>query len=236
MVNKKPAKQINEQKWRRLNIIREKLREKPLTSKEITQLIFKNSANRTNLRTIQNYLAELIGLELVCYDSASGLYSSNERKIALLSKHDYDIALKHSERLVLTNREKQRLDCMMPFSALQMLVFWDEEETKHDPDYGRFHEHLKTGYPELFLQMENYKQEVKRLGLSSRYDVPVLRLPSTHHELDNIEDREKKKLERMRSLLVGEIYSLVDRVKHGVPLEGSCDACPGCYLSVKQRS
>ena len=163
MVNIKPAKEINAQKWRRMKLILEKLREKPLPSKEICRIVFSSSAiDRTKLRTIQNYLAELIGLDLINYDPFSGVYSSNENKIVFKSKHDYDLALNHSKRLVHLTRDTQPHDYVSPSETLRTLAFWEDNVTNHDAEDTRFLQHLKTGYYEIFQLMEEYRQKIKK--------------------------------------------------------------------------
>jgi predicted transcriptional regulator len=236
MVNQKPAKQINAQKWQRMKLILKELSEKPLTSNDITKLVFKTAANRSDIRTIQNYLAELIGLELISYDSANGVYSSNKNKIVFQSKEDYEIALKHSQLLVLTTKDRQGLDSIEPFFELRRLTF--SEDYRLDVEDERFLQHLKTGYYDIIQLMEKYKQRFKELGLNPNYDhspkyLEELLNPSRVSENEK-RVRQDQELLDMRDLLIGRIYSLVDRVKHGIPLEGSCDACPGRYFSVKE--
>ena len=75
-------------------------------------------------------------------------------------------------------------------------------------------------------------QITKGSRINPRYDISHFG-PPQFPELGKVEELKRIEIENMGSLLVGEIYSLVDRVKHGVPLEGNCDACPGRYLSIE---
>jgi hypothetical protein len=227
----KTAKQLNEQKLLRMKLILEKLRERTMGSSDLGLTVFGHNMNRTEFRSLQNYLSELIGLGLVERDTNLGIYSSNDNKIIFQSKHDYDIAFKHSQRLVLSTRDTQRLDFMFPPSALRILVFWDDNITEHDPEDGRFLQHLKTGYYDIFQLMETYRQKVKELGLSPRFDIP--HIGENPDRAKNISQNDLKELENLKAQLIGKVYLLVDCVKNGSPLKGSCETCPGRYLAIK---
>lgn len=96
----KTAKQINEQKWRRMRLILDKLEEKPMSTSEIEQLFSKSAGDKIVKRSVQNYMAELIALGLVFYNSEDGIYELLENKKVFQNRHNYEIALKHSEKLL----------------------------------------------------------------------------------------------------------------------------------------
>jgi hypothetical protein len=228
MVNLKPAREITAQKCCRMNIIRERLKEKPMPSREICSIVFRSSFNRSELRTIQNYLTELIDLNLISYDPSSDVYSSNENKIVFQSKHDYDIALKHSRLLVFSTSDKQRLDQMDHYAALELLVHQDKENV--DVDDQCLLQHVKTGYYELFSLLDEYRKKINEMGFS--VSISLLKLERTFPERID-QERIKEELVDLRDLLVGKIYSIVNDVRNGIPLQGSCDCCPGLKITIK---
>jgi len=59
-------------------------------------------------------------------------------------------------------------------------------------------------------------------------------LQSPEMQSPEISENDKKELKNMKSQLIGEISTLVSRVaNYDNVLEGSCDACPSRYFSIK---
>lgn len=83
------------------------------------------------------------------------------------SKHDYDLALKHSKNLVFSTSEKQRFDQMDPFLALDLLAFHDVNKLCPDVDDECFVQHLRTGYQkDVYVLMQKYRQLMDETGFS----------------------------------------------------------------------
>jgi hypothetical protein len=177
-------------------------------------------------RTVQNYLAELVGIGVFNYDPEEKRYAWFE-DLRVLSGKEHEIALKHSMSLVFSTRDKQRLDQMNPSWAVEWIVFHDRIEDKTMDNLCIF-QHLKSGYPEVYELMEKYRKIYSSKYLTrtagfvqeSTTEVPVRPLnpkkePKRAKEAENVED-----------LLIGKIYSIARQVKHGTPLEGHCDYCP----------
>jgi hypothetical protein len=189
MKTQKTAKQINEQKWKRLKLILEKLKEKPLSMAEIKQLIYeKSTIDKIATRSLHNYVDELIAIDLVSRNSEAGVYELLENKKVFQSKDDYEISLRHSKCLMISTREKQRLDQINPFMALDLLVFryvgssqgLDENNVFLNPQLGgdlddkHLMQHIRTGYYDVYLLMQNYRQIMDEMGFSKIPRFPKL--------------------------------------------------------------
>jgi hypothetical protein len=182
---KKTAKQINKKKWERMKLILEKLKEKPMSMAEIEHLIHWSMRQR---RTLHNYMEELIALDLVIRNSETGVYELFENKRVFQSRDDYEVSLKHSRCLMLSTKEKQRLDQINPFMALDLLVFryvgssqgLDENNVLLDPQLGGdlddqcLIQHIRTGYYEVYLLMQKYRQNMDEMGFSKIPHFPKL--------------------------------------------------------------
>jgi hypothetical protein len=178
---RRTASQINEQKWKRMRLILDKLKEKnPMSGDEIEQLICgKSQADKIVKRSVQNYLAELRALGLIVHDLKAGIYQLAESKKVFQSKHDYEIALNHSRRLVLSRKDSQRLDQMSPNAALDLLVFGRARAlgSERDVDNECLVQHLRTGYyREVYALMERYRQLMDETGLSKIPSIPKFSL------------------------------------------------------------
>jgi hypothetical protein len=235
------AKQVNEKKWLRLKLVLQNLRKKgPLTSSEICQLLFGPSMNKTDLRSAQNYLAELVALDLVSYEITRGVYELADSKRVFQSKADYNLAFAHSKHIVLTDMGNQGLEDIDDDFILDRLAFLEEDLKEQDKegwgkaeiDFDREYllQHLKTGYPEIHLLIQRYKQiRVKH------------RIHSSMHTLGDLkpekpfEEKDWKELENLRDLFAGKISRLVREVKDGIPLSGFCDGCPGTKVTIKDK-
>jgi len=166
MKGRRTAKEINEQKWRRMRLILDKLKEKPMSTVEIEQLVCgRPSADKIVKRSVQNYLAELSALGFVFLNPEVGVYELTENKKVFQSKHDYDIALKHSKNLIFSTSMKQRLDSMNPFLALDLIVFNDTNANQDIDDVCLF-QHFQSGYSEVCMLMQKYRKLMDKMGLS----------------------------------------------------------------------
>ena len=119
----------------------------PITIRDAEKIV--NSMGKVSRRMVENYLNALKALGLVEYDPEEQLYESTQaKKRVFRSKHDYDLALKHSKNLVLSTNEKQRLDGMDPFLALDLIVFHDDPNREDEDNvYDKcLFQHLITGY------------------------------------------------------------------------------------------
>jgi hypothetical protein len=176
----KTSKEINEQKRKRMLLIIDNLRERPMPLAEIEQLVCKSQTDRIVRRSVQNYLAELIALRLVNYNFQARLYEWTENKREFRNKHDYDIALKHSRYLTLSTSEKQRLDQTDPYLALDLLAYIDEQWNQ-DVDDQCLVQHLRTGYFEVYSLLQSYRQAMDKMGFSERGSLPKLSGSSSNH-------------------------------------------------------
>jgi hypothetical protein len=171
MVSHRTPKETNDLKWKRMRLIMDRLKEKPMLLEEIEQLVCKSQTDKIGRRSVQNYLAELIALQLVSYDSKTKLYEWIDNKMKFQNKHEYDVALKHSRNLVLTTPKRRGLDQTNPCRALDLLVY----ESDRDINYQCFTQHLRTGYfHQIYALMEKYHQLMDETALSETEGLPKL--------------------------------------------------------------
>ena len=147
-----------------------------MTFKEICESLRKANLieeNKIGERTVQNYLAELVAIEIIIYDRSFGIYkfAENEKQV-YESQHDYQVALTHSKNLLFSNRKEntQRLDHTNPYLAIDLLVY----EPERDADDFATLQHLKTGYHEIFEALQKYRQLMDETGLSKCSCLPKL--------------------------------------------------------------
>ena len=251
--------EINRAKWARVRLILDKLKEQSMTLSEIEHLVYGKGSTKITLRTVQNYIAELKALGLVTCDPEEKIYElTGVKKKVFQSKHDYDLALKHSRNLVFSTEEKQRFDQMNPFLALDLLAFHDTQEIQ---DIGHishlddkcFVQHLKTGYfKEVYSLMQKYRQLMDETGFSKRTGFPKLSetlgdlftgltpqesvsQAATLKENKHAEEEKLNEIENLRNLLIEKIYSIANDVKNGIPLQGYCDYCPEQKITIKSK-
>lgn len=216
---KKTNKEFNEEKWKRMRLIMEKLEEAPMVFKEIFALFSPKS--KIIERTVQNYLAELKALGIIVYDALTGEYDLACKKIVYKTKNDHELALRHSEKLISftlhIGHEPNEID---PFYWIYRFVY----EPKRDI---HFMSHLKTGYHRtIWLKLESCRKIIEtyeRLNEGSTF--------SRHNE--EIPPKVRKEFDRLNEEFVKELSLTVAQVKHGIPLKGSCELCPAKSITVK---
>jgi hypothetical protein len=244
--NMPTMQEINRQKWARMRKIIEILKQKPLTFNEIRDLFTKEKIRGKILeRSLQRYLEELKALGLITYN---GQYHWAETKRVFQNKAEYEAFLKHSETLTFSGIANILLDEMNPYFGLDMLIF----EPEKDKNLACLMQHIKTGYPDVFNLMEKYRRTMDKTGLAQTPNIPKFRLPTEPALKDNaqvvvldpfkalresglkieVSDKEVKELVNLRDLLIGKIYMIIAKVKHGTPLQGKCDLCP--ELTIKE--
>jgi len=248
-------------KWERMRKLLETLQQGPLSASDACRWLGMPQ-NRTGLRTVENYLAELRGIGLVHYDPANKVYeAAGVRKRIFTSRDDYELALKHSRGLVLSSKLKLRLDQTEPALALDELVFTDEA-SGGDKDYICLKQHLKTGYfEEVYIPMQRYRQLLDETGISKCPSFPKLFCPEFSSETPDelvaeaasmrgslpsaegmkeyaaqlhldVDVKKLREIMELRDSLVGKVYSIVYDIKHGIPLRGCCDSCPDRSLTI----
>lgn len=176
MTRNKPMSEINELKWSRMRHIIEKLKQQPMTFEQIFENLQKTELikdDRIGKRSVQNYIAELRAIGIASYDSSSGIYKFAEHeKQVFESKHDYQIALAHSKKLLFSSEKEntQRFDHTNPYLAIDLLAY----EPERDADDFAILQHLKTGYPETYEVLCKYRQLMDETGLSKITCLPKL--------------------------------------------------------------
>ena len=204
-----------------MRLIMDKLKEKPMSSSEIEQLFCKSAIGKIVRRSVQNYMAELIALGLVFHNSEAGVYELTENKKVFQSKHDYDIALKHSRYLTLSTSDKQRLDQSNPYLALDLLVYHDKEN--RDVDDQCLFQHIKTGYYEVYSLLQKYRKIMDARGYSKYPHFPKLH---SHFEFTDRSPWE----------MVAEVALLQDEEKRERHVEGEIAGNEYMYSSdLKER-
>lgn len=157
-VMRRSMKEIRKKKIQQLRRILEKIKERPRTFGEIQKII-----NDVKKRTLHNYLAELKGLGLIVFDEKTSRYSaSGSTRQVFSSKHDYELALEHSKRMVFGDPRDVVED--MRGTPLSSEVYnpsriaFEASELAIWRSSTPLISHLKTGYfREIWLPLEEYR-------------------------------------------------------------------------------
>jgi len=215
------------------------IRESPKSYSELSKLVPGSTLDRYLIKYLSNW--KLI------YKGEDGRWRWFQDQTIYRNEQEYEIALKHSENIVIPMVGSETIRAN-PFYSIDELTLL-EYESLSDVDLALFKNHLKTGYPETYDKMLKYKEMLIEHDLIDRPHIPKL---SCFIEFDHgdIYDREVsfyssikegfsydpeaifdsgKELElvfNLRDNLVGEIYSIINEVKNGIPLKGHCQACP----------
>jgi len=163
------------EKARSLKTILGLLEQHPHKFGELFESVKKETKLKIKERTLHRHLDTLLELNLIVYDDKEGEYClPQSKKQVFESKHDYDLALKHSRLLVFSTKETQRFDQMDPFLALDVVVFFDDPLNR-DIDNECVMQHLKTGYyKEVYVFMQKYRQLLDKTGVSLWAGLPKL--------------------------------------------------------------
>ncbi len=165
------------------------------------------------------------------------------------TRHEYELALYHSRRIVLSSEGNIRYDEIDPFLTLDTLAILDKKLLSNDDD-KKFLDHLKTGYPETYETLMAYREKLNQVGFFTKEEVSKPYLGSLDYDFEspaervqiaasfrtglteisewysNYDQEKIAELFNMRDLLVGRIYSIINSVSHNIPLKGHCDYCP----------
>lgn len=241
--------EILKQKPLTFNEIRDLFKEK--TKEKIKEKILE--------RSLQRYLEELKALGLITYD---GQYHWAETKRAFQSRQEYEIFLKHSEALTFSGIANILLDEMNPYFGLDMLIFEPEKDknlaclmqhiksgypevfdlmqkyrrTMDKTGLAKIPNIPKFTLPTDFNFDDSTPEETAAKAAALKGDQivvldPFKALRESGLKIE-VSDKEVKELVNLRDLLVGKIYTIIAKVKHGSPLEGKCDLCP--ELAIKE--
>jgi hypothetical protein len=237
------SKETNELKWKRMRLIIDEVKNRPLSLFELEELVSKKApVNMITKRTVQNYMAELKALGLVVYNKQERIYEHTENKKVFKNKYNYNIALKHSKNLMFSTKKKQRFDQMDPYFALEMVLLndqkkWTEKDDFHKDlyDFRCVYQHLRTGYPKLNPLIDKYREQNKNKKKRPVGCGPYLGNLSIEQRMEYFakEIEKQNKVNDSDALLVGKLYFIFRQVKEGIPLQGNCDYCPDKKVSIK---
>ena len=198
-------------------------------------------------RMAQNYLRELCELGVLIYDEENGVYKpATVEKMSFNNRREYELALEHSKRLLFTqpDSEFQRYDLMSPWTVIDILAGLNQSALREEDQC--FLEHLKWGYPEIYINLEKYRESAIKLGHSPLdmspsfrgiFDLELNRGFQSQEERDKFYAENRREIEEFKNLreqLIGEIYNIMGAVKHGIPLKGHCKYCPHLHLTIKE--
>ena len=166
----KSMKHIRQAKHQRMKKILEALRQSPRMYRELVEIAYGSKPTSSEERTVQNYLAELKGLDLIEYDETSKIYYiAGTRKLVFANKNEYKMALKHSKELFLSSeheqffpssKHEQLFDFKDPFLVLDEFVY-------NQKLYPNQISHIKTGYnTEIWSPIKKYLDLMKKYGLN----------------------------------------------------------------------
>ncbi|MEM2915410.1 MAG: hypothetical protein QXH91_08455 [Candidatus Bathyarchaeia archaeon] len=229
------AKKYWKHRWRQ---IIQKLREKPLTVKELYELKLKNKPKDLNdprpipLRSLYRILEAMEYISLV-YRGEDKKWHWCEEK-GMIESQNYDAALKHSRLIIFGIKDKMiGIEDLLQHSILSAVPSEKEEVG------AAWTQHLKTGYPDLY----NLHIELQKFQEEHPYGFPSIQMLGTSkegnllkkvEELGEPKDINDKRLE-LASNYFAQAMRIVWLVKLGTPLRGYCDSCPTRYIQIKGK-
>ncbi|EMR73187.1 hypothetical protein MCGE09_00024 [Thaumarchaeota archaeon SCGC AB-539-E09] len=164
-----------EEKFVRMNLIREAVSNEARSFKDIVSLIYGANLPRTANRTLQYDLSGLRILGLVELRE-DGRYHSTDNRMTFSNKAELELAVKHSKKILFTDGYFQGFDDILPQAVPSCLM---------NPEHSLVLEHIKTGYyQEIYLLLLHYIEfEENHPEITSKTHTPV-KFP-----IDLIEDR-----------------------------------------------
>jgi hypothetical protein len=233
-----------------MNAIRNLLKEGPKPIQELQKLYNSYELGRASNRILQYDLSGLKTLGLI--EVNGDLYKEMTSK-KTYAPQEYELAIEHSKRLLISDKENQRLDRYYPQLAVDYLIFPTPPQVGYDFDYydkiwvdppknndetSLIMQHIKTGYfRDLYLSVENYRTSILKYKLlgdtrpilmqgfleKNNFDIYSSKMPKADYD----------ELFKLRSQIAIGLFEIIDKVKHGIPLEGTCDFCPSNAIEIK---
>ena len=238
MTGQKTDAQIKREKWLRLQLILNALKERPMKLTEIEQL-FKDKQIEVSRRTIQNYLEELKELDDIRYDKTKAKYYYRFFP-KVFSPQEYKLTLDHSNRLLSTSDELKHHDSyegeVTPRIILDLMLQQKE-------DFGELFclkQHFRTGYyDEFWLPFQMFSALMEKhnypiVSASQEFMKVVHGHPTNAPEVvfGEVSNNDSAQLVELKKQLLITLYKIMIDVKHGAFLRGSCDHCPMLKVSI----
>jgi len=222
------------------------LKESPKTFNELKKT---GVPERSLARILKEYLPDW-GL---VYKDENNYYNWYENVRTYENENDYKLALNHSKRLVLSSLGNKRYDKTDPFLMLDTLAFLDKDPLLNNDDVN-FLRHLETGYIDAYKFLMEYRKLLDEMGFRDLEEYGLPLFGKFNHDFESPDeliqvaasirvgysmmsnyysDYDQNKIKRLlflRDLLVGRIYSIVNGVKHNIPLRGHCSYCPNIKI------
>ena len=220
-------KEIYDEKVRRNRLILENLNTEK-TPKELTKIVYPefkdinleraSNSEKTRFRykekNIYNDLKFLLDLNVIEYDKERGTCQKAGIKKKFFREAELDMAIKHAKNLIIENNPIASI--FGTSMIVDYLAFNDKALTKGK----QILDHLKTGYPEIYETLKEYKKMVDE----SDY-IPDCTKP---HPIPLGSWRElPKHIAPIKEKLVGQFeLRIMETVKEGQPILGECEQCP----------
>jgi len=89
-----------------------------------------------------------------------------------------------------------------------------------------------------FSNYPGFPKRFRSLGdvFANRTPQEMVTQAATLKEHEHAEKEKLNEIESLRNLLVGKIYSIVNDVGNGIPLQGYCDYCPDRKVTIKGKA
>ena len=225
------------------------IREKgAVSSSELTKMLFGSNFDRSELRSVQNYLFELVALGLLLRgDGARDKYLLSENRRIFKTKTDLELALNHSKRLLqkdhyLDEIKTEKLlshfktgytkEIWIPFTEYTNLIKTNNATTSLLPKFG-FLPLVKSNKLEDLVMKPKSKPKGGPYPARIKYDFDQSEVESTEAPKKHARPEVMDRLVRLQETLLEKLLRVEDNIQDGVPLEGICEACPIKYFSVK---
>lgn len=145
-----PVEIDRSEKFNRMNKVRDALATHELSFGELLGMVYGKNPTKAATRTLQYDLEGLRILNLITLEN--GVYKTLERKQVFKTEGEYKTALKHSQNLLITQKNDytQKFDLMAPGVATDVLA---------SGEHPLLIEHLRTGYyREIYQPLMRYRE------------------------------------------------------------------------------
>ena len=216
-------------------------------SSELTKMLFESNPGPSELRSVQNYLLELVELGLLMKGDRSDQYLLAENKRVFETKNDLELALNHSKRLLqkdhyLDEIKTEKLlshfktgytkEIWIPFTEYTNLIKTNNATTSLLPKFG-FLPLVKSNRLEDLVMKPKSKPKGGPYPTRIKYDLEQHEVESTETPNKHVHPEVMERLVSLQETLLEKLLRVEDNIQDGVPLEGICKACPIKYLTVK---
>ena len=217
------------------------------SSSELNKVLFGSKTDRSTLRSVQNYLFELVELGLLMKGDCSDQYLLAENRQVFETKNDLELALNHSKRLLkkdhyLDKIKRENLfshfktgytkEIWQPFNEYMKLIKANNVTKSLLPKFG-FLPLVKSNILEDLVMKPMPKPKGGPYLARVKYDFEQREVESPKEPNKHVSPEVMAKLVNLQENILEKLLRMEDTLQDGVPIKGTCEACPIKHITVK---